>query len=71
MNITVGEYTIRRELTGQVFIHKKGAALSKFIADPPWPHELQHMTYEEAHIKMQFAFETGVWPTDRCPRCGK
>lgn len=71
MNITVGDYTIKRQPTGQIFITKKGVVEAKFITNPPWTNDLENMSYEEVHLRMQIAFETGKWPTNRCPHCGK
>lgn len=65
MNITVGEYTIKRVPPSQTFIVKKGVTEAKFIADPPWPNDLESMSHEEVHAKMEIAFATGTWPFDR------
>lgn len=71
MNITVGDYQIRREPTGQTFIYRKGTTQGSYIANPPSASEIAGMSFETAHTKMQIAYETGEWPTNRCPRCGK
>lgn len=65
MNISVGDYTIKRELTGQTFIHKKGSSVAKFIKEPPHHSELNAISFKEALRKMQTAYETGKWPIDR------
>ena len=71
INISVGEYQIRRDLAGQTFITKKGVVKATFINNPPSASEINNMSFTTAHAKMQIAFETGKWPSDPCPRCGK
>ena len=71
INISVGEYQIRRDLAGQTFITKKGVVKATFISNPPYASEIAAISFSSAHTKMQTAFETGKWPSDPCPRCGK
>lgn len=76
MNITVGDYTIQYTPGIGCFIIKKGEPKAVNIdITTVFPSqissELAFLSYDRALFKMQTAYETGKWPSDRCPHCGK
>lgn len=75
MNITVGDYTIQHTSGAGCYIWKKETGVvtidTTIVSPRTISSELASLSYDRALFKMQTAYETGEWPTDRCPHCGK
>lgn len=76
MNISVGDYTIKYTPGIGCTITKKGdSRVTNVDITTVFPNQISSqissLSYDRALFKMQTAYETGKWPTDPCPHCGR